>query len=458
MSTSLDTYSGQHTMQDPAALLHYERAVRDLAAHKPIMQHLRSALALAPAFPAALALQGFAGAMSGRASGLNTARELAAETRNAVSAAGGGTPFERALSTALDAASAGRLKRAAHHLEEHLSGNPRNLLALKLAHGLRFMSGQAGEMERTTASTIASWSPDMPGFGFVLGCRAFALEECGELREAEIMGRRAVAHEPEDFWGLHAVAHVMEMSGRTREGRAWLGAARQRWNVCGGFGQHLVWHLALFHLSDGDCDGALALYDAGIQPARDGDFRDFSNAVALLWRLEQHGVDVGERWDTLHGIAHERRLDSSYAFAALHNLMALVGASDENAARECLAQMRRRARGDANDQATVLARVGVPLGELMLSAHARIFPRGRLETLARDLPLLGGSRAQQDLFLRSLLVLAAQSGDAATLDGLCEIRSAQRAEDRLQASLLRRHQLRRRTIVRTAGIEIREAS
>lgn len=389
---------------------------------------------------------------------MQAARALAVEAQDAVTMAGGGTAFERVLSSALDSASAGRLKRAAHHLEEHLVAHPEDLLAIKLAHALRFMTGQSGHMEKTSAGVLPSWSPAMPGYGFVLGCRAFALEEGGRLREAEVVGRLAFAHERDDFWALHAVAHVMEMSGRTREGRAWLGAVRQRWGVCGAFGQHLLWHLALFHLSDGDCEGALELYDAGIQPARDGDFRDFSNAVALLRRLEQHGVDVEGRWDMLHEIAYERRLDCTYAFASLHYLLALVGAGDDAGARECLAQMRRRSRGDANDQSTVLARVGVPLGELLLSADVRPWRRQHLERLARDLPLLGGSRAQQDLFLRSLLLMAAQAGGAAALHRLCEIRCAQRVEDRFQASLLRHGPRRHRTVLPAAGLEIREAS
>lgn len=430
-----DRYSAQHSTNCPVALQIYEEAVRDFAAHKPFLPKLHKALLLAPGMPAALALEGFANALMGRAIGLMTARRASISTNNAIAAAGGGTPHERVLAGALEAAATGRWKRAAFHLEQHLIDHPHDLLAIKLAHALRFMTGQPELMSRTTAAVMPSWSASMPGYGFVLGCRAFALEETGELAGAEKLGRLAVSYEPDDVWGLHAVAHVMEMAGRTREGRIWLSAARLRWGACGSFGQHLLWHLALFNLSDGDSDGALALYDAGLRPARNGDFRDFANAVSLLWRLQQEGIDVGERWDGLHEIARDRRLDCTYAFASLHYMLALIASDDELGARECLAQMRQRSRGDGNDQAPVLARIGVPLGEALLGAFALPDQKGVLARLARELPLLGGSRAQQDVFLRSLMMMSCAAGDKAALADVAAIRGAQRADDRFQSTI-----------------------
>ena len=63
---------------------------------------------------------------------------------------------------------------------------------------------------------------DLPGYGNVLGMLAFGLEECGDYAEAEKAGRRSVEISPEDLWGIHAVAHVLEMQGRLADGAAWL--------------------------------------------------------------------------------------------------------------------------------------------------------------------------------------------------------------------------------------------
>jgi hypothetical protein len=51
----------------------------------------------------------------------------------------------------------------------------------------------------------------MPGYGTILSCRCFANEECGNYAAAEPLGWEALDIDPADFWGIHAVAHVMEM-------------------------------------------------------------------------------------------------------------------------------------------------------------------------------------------------------------------------------------------------------
>ncbi len=444
--------SGLHSGVNGQAIRSYDRAVTEFAAQRPFLAHVQEALRHDAHMTAAHGLYGIAHALIGRNHGTAIARAAVTSTRSALAATGGGTPHERALSLALEAAAFGRFKRAAFHLEQHIEAHPTDLLAIKLAHALRFMTGQPDEMLRTTAKVLPSWDKSMSGYGFVLGCRAFALEETGNLAEAEACGRRAVAFQPDDAWGLHAVAHVLEMSGRTDEGRSWLEAAHGQFRACGVFGQHLVWHLALFHLSGGDRDQALSLYDAAIKPSRDGDFRDIANAVSLLWRLEQEGIDVGHRWDGLHEIAHERRLDCTYAFASLHYLLALIAAGDRTAARECVEAMRKRSRGDADDQSPVFARVGAALGEALLTG-----PHGNdLERLAHGLPALGGSRAQQDVFLRSLLMLALRDNDTSTLHALSAMRLQQRVEDRFQGLILRRANATRRTTIAMMPIEMEQ--
>ena len=44
----------------------------------------------------------------------------------------------------------------------------------------------------------------------------------GMVRDAERTGRLAVESDPADPWSVHAVAHVLEMRDRRRDGIAWL--------------------------------------------------------------------------------------------------------------------------------------------------------------------------------------------------------------------------------------------
>ena len=245
------------------------------------------ALSCEPHLVAAHAVKGFANLTLAREELLRPARQAFTDACAALRSAGGGTVDERTLVQALGVAVEGRFARAAVVLDQILERNPGAFLSAKIAHALRFMLGDAPGMLAASTRVLKRWPADAPGYGFLLGCHSLALEETGELEAAERTGRRAVAIEPEDAWGLHAVSHVHEMKGRTREGIAWLEASRPVWTGCNNFSFHMAWHLALFHLEAGDHDRVLAIYDTQVRPHSTDDFGDVANAVSLLWRLQQ---------------------------------------------------------------------------------------------------------------------------------------------------------------------------
>ena len=93
---------------------------------------------------------------------------------------------------------------------------PRDLIALKVSQFVLSYLGESDGMRERVARVLPAWSADDPGYGFVLGCYAYALEESGDYRQAEDAGRRAVELDRGDIWAAHAVAHVAEMEGRLR--------------------------------------------------------------------------------------------------------------------------------------------------------------------------------------------------------------------------------------------------
>ena len=187
----------------------------------------------------------------------------------------------------------------------------------------------------------------------MLGCHAFALEESGELEAALRVGREAVEREPRDAWGLHAVAHVYEMMERTTRRHCLARADPGGWSGCNNFAFHLGWHLALFQLERGLHDRVLDLYDEAVRPRPTDDFRDVANAVSLLWRLRQEGMEVGHRWDELAEIASRRRGETVLVFATLHYLLVLVATGDLAAAGDLVCSLETRAATGMDDQALV---------------------------------------------------------------------------------------------------------
>jgi tetratricopeptide (TPR) repeat protein len=439
-----DRFGTLHRTTSDAAVDAFGEAVGALASHRPTSADaLKRALSADPELVAGHALLGLGSVILARAELEPAARRAHADALAARLAKGGATRSERALTDALGLCVDGRLRAAADRLDAHLDESPCEFLHAKIAHALRFMSGDADGMLLGTARVIDAWSEDMPGYGYLLGCHAFALEEKGELEAAERIGRRAVELEPSDAWGLHAVSHVHEMQGRVDEGIAWIEGRRPVWSACNNFSFHMAWHLALFHLERGEHERVLALYDAEVRPRPTDDFRDMANAVSLLWRLKQEGVNVGSRWAALRDIAARRRVDTTLAFASLHNILALVAGGEMPAARELVTSMSRKAvagrLAPAADQSLVLDAVGCELAHVIvaLGAPGGCDTRG-LGSLAARVQRIGGSHAQRDVFLRTLAQAAADRGDGRALEQVLSVRRRIKRDDRFEGALRQR--------------------
>ena len=171
------------------------------------------------------------------------------------------TARERMHVDALDAWVAGDLDRLFAIWEQILAAHPTDVLAFRLAHYKYFWTGQARDMLISVERIAPQWSRELPGYGTVLGCRCFALEECGDYSAAEPAGREAIEIDPADLWAAHAVAHVMEMQGRQRDGITWLEGLAPHWEGTNQLQHHLWWHRALFHYEQREFEQVLALYD-----------------------------------------------------------------------------------------------------------------------------------------------------------------------------------------------------
>ncbi len=363
---------------------------------------LGDALAADPGLVAGHALAGFSLMMAARAPLAAQALASLARARDGL-AARGGTGRERALVQSLAAwAEGGDMSRAAAGLEAIAQEDPHDILALRLAHGIRFMRGEAPEMRHAIEAALPRWDAAMPGHGFLLGMHGFALEETGEAARAEAVGRAAVAANPRDLWAAHAVAHAIGAQGRMREGVAWL-----RWiepHLPGGsnFVRHVHWHRALFHLALGEHEAALALHDEKVWAEPSEDVRDLMNAAHLLWRLEAAGVPVGaERWDAVAAIAERRIGEHAWAFADLHCVIALAGARRSAAAARLIGSIASHAATHGSDQARLHAEVGLVAARAVAAAIGGD-AAAALTGFAAVLPRLhefGGSHAQRSVFL-----------------------------------------------------------
>jgi tetratricopeptide (TPR) repeat protein len=380
--------------------------------------HLKATLAADGDFGLAHCLKGYFAMLSYKQASVARAVEAARDARERTAKA---TARERAHVDALDAWIAGDLERMIAVWESILAEHPTDVLALRLAHFNNFWLGRPRAMAASVERVLPRWGRELPGYGTLLSCRAFALEECGDYAGAEPAGRAAVEIDPGDVWGTHAVAHIMEMQGRHQEGIAWLDHLERHWVGKNNLMHHLWWHRALFHLERGEFDEVLKLYDrrfrdlaSPLTRAQPDLYIDVQNAASMLFRLERRGVDVGDRWSEIADKGEERIGDCLSAFTLPHWMMAFAATGRDKAAARLIEAMR--AFGERQETIAPIVRdIAVPICEAVL-AHRRGESARAVELMRPvlgDMYRLGGSHAQQDVLEQLFLdaAVTAELGD-----------------------------------------------
>ncbi|UEM03932.1 tetratricopeptide repeat protein [Skermanella rosea] len=296
-------------------------------------------------------------------------------------------------------------------LEDH----PGDLAALQFAHQCDFFVGDAAALRDRPAGVLARCDPDLPGHGFVLGMHAFGLEENRDFAAAEEQGRRAVELIPRNPWAIHAVAHVMEMQGRSGEGIAWMRDREADWAPDNLLAVHNWWHLALHHLDRCETGAVLEIYDRHVRPRPEAIGLELSDATALLWRLHLAGIDAGDRWREVADGWEPMAGDGYYAFNDMHAMMAFVAAGREQSAARLAAALADRGAGTGTN-AAMTRDVGLPacLGLLAFGRGDYAAATDLLLPLPAISRRFGGSDAQRDVIALTLLEAAQRAGRTET--------------------------------------------
>jgi hypothetical protein len=174
----------------------------------------------------------------------------------------------------------------------------------------------------------------------------------------------------------------------------------------------------MFHLERGETDRVLAVYDtefrnlsSHLTEAQPDLYIDVQNAASMLFRLQRHGVDVGDRWDELAGHAEARIDDCLSVFTLPHWMMALAATGRHQAAERMLRALHAFGQTPGTT-ATLVDRYARPICEAVL-AHARGDFAAAVTTMRPALSgmyRLGGSHAQQDV-LEQLYLDAAMKAE-----------------------------------------------
>ena len=398
-------------LTDSASAAHWDAMTAAFLAHgRSTPDHLAAVIAAEPELALPVAVKGLFCVMLGRREMTEAAVGAARDARRLMDAAAD-CPRTRHFLKALERWLAGNPPGAIAALEEQLTACPSDTLAAKIVHGMRFMIGDSAGMLRSVERVLPAHGADHPYRGYLLGCRAFALEETGTYAAAEPSGKDGLALARDDAWGLHAVAHVHDMTHRPDEGIALIEAHPESWEGCNNFRYHVWWHKALLHLDRGEIAVVLDLYDRRIRADQTDDYRDIANATSLLMRLELEGAAVGDRWDELAALAERRCEDGELIFADLHYMLALAGDNRPDAAARLTANVATTAQGSA-DQAYVMKDPGVAAAEGLAAFGDGQYDLAvsKLRAAQPKVQIMGGSHAQRDVFERVTIDAGLRAG------------------------------------------------
>jgi len=315
----------------------------------------------------------------------------------------------------------GRGNDAIPVMKEILAEHPRDVLLMQRLYFLYFWQGRSADMLEITTEVRPALEDD----GYALGYHAFALEENRRFDEALPLAERAVALNPRDAWAVHAIAHVHYERGDNRRGIESLPPKIHPCDHLGYFKNHLLWHLALLHLAEGDYARGGRLFESVFGRIPIAIASDLQDSVALAWRLDLFGHPDPKRWTQLAEAAR-RWIDMPLLlFHDLHVGMALAAAGDWTAAEGHLDRLRVRSKKTRN---ATLPEVVVPLLE---GLHA--FARGdcagcvaRMEPVDARVVEVGGSHAQREVFHDTLLAAALRGPVPERAVALLERRLAKR--------------------------------
>ncbi|MEQ1944933.1 tetratricopeptide repeat protein [Mesorhizobium sp. VNQ89] len=420
---------------DAAGAAQYEKALHQLQCYigDPVAA-VDAAIVESPGFVMAHVLKGYL-------FGLSTDHEATpvVQACHAAALALPATTREKAHVAALGHLADGRWHEAGRVLEDLTIEEPRDALGLLAGHQIDFFTGNSRMLRDRIARALPAWSEGMAGYHSTLGMHAFGLEEMGDYAQAESLGKRAVELEPRDGWGQHAVAHVLEMQCRQRDGIAWMRHNTDDWAGDSFLQVHNWWHLALFHYDLGETDQALALFDAPIYGTPSTLALNMLDASALLWRLHLRGVDVGDRWQALAKNWANKATDGNYAFNDMHAMMAFVGAGLNEPAR-LLLEAQEQAMAVGGDNAGFTRDVGSPVTRAISAFGEGDYARTveLLRPIRGIAQRFGGSHAQRDVIDLTLIEAAFRAADAHLAMALSAERAAARPDSPLSQLFMRR--------------------
>lgn len=324
----------------------------------------------------------------------------------------------------------GRGAEAFAALNAHLVSNPRDALPLSLALGVYGLFGFSGRADHHAAQRdllerlAPHWDPDW----WFLTYLGWSHVETGNCSHGIDLLERALAGNPHNAHAAHARAHGYYETGEAEAGAQFIAAWLPTYDSASPLHCHIAWHLALFALHLGDTERAAAVYNAHIQPSVSQAVPMFTliDNAAFLWRAQIYGQPSAPAADRATAeYARQHFPDAGLAFVNVHTAMALAAAGDYVASTHHLESVEALVVDDRQPPGPVVSTI---------CAGITAFGRGDYGVAAddfakslHDLDRIGGSHAQRDVVIDSLIAAHLRAGQPDKARDVVTARAQERA-------------------------------
>jgi tetratricopeptide (TPR) repeat protein len=351
------------------------------------------------------------------------------------------TARERRHIEAIGLSIAGAAGQALAVVRDHVAEYPRDALPLSLALGVFGLLGFSGRRDHHEAqlALLEELAPRWGNDWWFLGYLGWAYIETGQVSKGTELVERSLASNLRNAHAAHQRVHGFFETGDAAGGAGFVENWLQGYDRAGHLHCHLSWHLALFELARGNAERARAVYLDSIRPsvAKAAPMLVLADAASFLWRWRFYETDppLEDEWTEVAAHARRHFPHAGLAFADLHTSLVEAGTGDEKGLQSRIDGLRSLARDGR-----------LPPGEVAPALCAGVAALGRgdnaeaaqiLEPALADLPRIGGSHAQREVFEDSLIVAYLGSGQSAKAAPLLRARLARRPSAHDEAWLAR---------------------
>jgi len=319
----------------------------------------------------------------------------------------------------------------------HASEYPRDALPLSLALGVFGLLGFSGRLDHHEAqlALLEELAPHWGEDWWFLGYLGWAYIETGEVAAGTRLVERSLAGNPRNAHAAHQRVHGFFEAGDPSGGADFIRAWLSDYDRAGHLHCHLSWHLALFELARGDAERARAVYLDSIRPsvAQSAPMLSLADSASFLWRWRLYGAapPLDQQWGEVAAHARRHFPHASLAFADLHAALAEAAIGDDEFVQRRIGGLHHLARDGRLPPGNVAPALCAGAAALARGANAEA--ARLLEGALADLPRIGGSHAQREVFEDSLILAYLRSGQPARAEPLLRSRLSRRPSARDEA-------------------------